>query len=287
MPSHIFTRVGQWADSISSNLASARVAKADKEPDDQLHAIDYVVYAYLQLGEDKKALAAIQEMQTITGVNAARLTGPFALAASAARYALERQDWAAAAALRAATTRFPQADAITHFARALGAARLGDIAGAEAEIAKLASLRDKLAAAQDAYWAQQVDIQTQIAAAWVLYANRSYDAALLAMKAAAEAEDATEKHVVTPGPLLPARELYGHMLNERGKHDDALIAFETSLKKERNRLGATIGAGKAAEKKGDLALARQYYAKAIEQAGTGEAASPDLAHARNFLVKTR
>ena len=142
---------------------------------------------------------------------------------------------------------------MTHFARALGAARSGKPEAAKADIAKLAELRDKLRAAKDAYWAEQVDIQRQVATAWVLYAEGKYDEALKAMSAAADAEDKTEKHPVTPGVPTPARELYGAMLLERGMAKEALAAFEATLKKEPHRLGATLGAGEAAEKSGDAA----------------------------------
>ena len=153
--------------------------------------------------------------------------------------------------------------AITHFARAVGAARSGKPDAAKADIAKLAELRDKLREAKDAYWAEQVDIQWQTANAWLLYAQGKYDEALAAMAAAAAAEDKTEKSPVTPGPIVPARELYGAMLLERGKAKDALAAFEATLKKEPHRLGATLGAAKAAEQAGDAGTARQYYAAAV------------------------
>jgi hypothetical protein len=179
MPSHIFTRVGYWKDSIASNVESARVAKADKEAGDQLHAMDYLVYAYLQLGQDKEAAAVIDEMNAVTGFAESFIAGPYALAASPARYAVERGDWKAAAALQVRPSPLPHVQAVTHFARALGAARSGNPEAANADIAKLAELRDKLRDAKDAYWAEQVDIQRQAAAAWVLYAEGKQDDALM------------------------------------------------------------------------------------------------------------
>ena len=169
-------------------------------------------------------------------------------------------------------SQFAYVDAMTHFARALGAARSGKPDAAKADIAKLAELRDKLRAAKDAYWAEQVDIQWQVASAWVLYAEGKYDEALKAMSAAADAEDKTEKHPVTPGVLAPARELYGAMLLERGMAKEALAAFEATLKKEPHRLGATIGAAKAAEKvgrhrQGAAALRRGRRAHAERRSG--------------------
>ena len=217
MPSHIFTRVGYWKESIAANAGSVRAAKADKEYGDQLHGQDYMVYAYLQLAQDKNARAVIDEMAAGTAVNPDLPGASFALAASPARYAMERGDWSGAAALEVRPSKFPHVMAITHFARAVGAARSGKPDAATADIAKLAELRDKLREAKDAYWAEQVDIQWQTANAWLLYAQGKYDEALAAMAAAAAAEDKTEKAPVTPGPIVPARELYGAMLLGRGQ----------------------------------------------------------------------
>jgi tetratricopeptide (TPR) repeat protein len=174
---------------------------------------------------------------------------------------------------------------MTHFARALGAARSGDAAAARADIAKLAELRDKLRAAKDGYWSEQVDIQWQVATAWALHAEGKSDEALKAMSAAADAEDSTEKHPVTPGVPTPARELYGTMLLDRGQAKEALAAFDATVKKEPNRLGAYIGAAKAAQKLGDAAKARQYYAKVIALADGADASRTDVADARAFVAK--
>jgi tetratricopeptide (TPR) repeat protein len=285
MPSHIFTRVGYWKESIAANPGSVRAAKADKEYGDQLHGQDYMVYAYLQLAQDKNARAVIDEMAAATAVNPDLPGASFALAASPARYAMERGDWSGAAALEVRPSKFPHVMAITHFARAVGAARSGKPDAAIADIAKLAELRDKLREAKDAYWAEQVDIQWQTANAWLLYAQGKYDEALAAMAAAAAAEDKTEKAPVTPGPIVPARELYGAMLLGRGQPKDALAAFEATLKKEPHRLGATLGAAKAAEQLGDAAKARQYYAAAVALGETAEPVRPEIAAARAFVAK--
>jgi len=285
MPSHIFTRVGYWKESIAANAGSVRAAKADKEYGDQLHGQDYMVYAYLQLAQDKNARAVIDEMAASTAVNPDLPGASFALAASPARYAMERGDWSGAAALEVRPSKFPHVMAITHFARAVGAARSGKPDAAGADIAKLAELRDKLRAAKDAYWAEQVDIQWQTANAWLLYAQGKYDEALAAMAAAAAAEDKTEKAPVTPGPIVPARELYGAMLLGRGQAKDALAAFEATLKKKPHRLGATLGAAKAAEQLGDAATARQYYAAAVALGETAEPVRPEIAAARAFVTK--
>ena len=183
------------------------------------------------------------------------------MAASAARYAVERGDWKAAAELPVRSTKYLYADAVSHFARALGAARSGNPAAAKADVAKLGELSDKLKQAKDAYWSEIVGIQQQVATAWVLYAEGKHDDALKAMSAAAAAEDKTEKHPVTPGPLAPARELYGAMLLDRGMGKEALAAYEAVLTKEPNRLAAYVGAVNAATKAGEAGKAKQYTAK--------------------------
>src|SRR5262249_18816352 len=286
MPSHIFTRVGYWKESIVSNQASVRAAKADKAGSDQLHGQDYMVYAYLQLAQDKNARAVIDDMAQSTNFSAEVQGGPFALAASPARYMVERGDWQGAAQLEGKPSKFAHVAAITHFARALGAARSGQPEAAKADIAKLAELRDKLREAKDAYWAEQVDIQSQGANARLRNAQGKREDALKAMAAAADAEDKTEKAPVTPGPLAPARELYGAMLLERGMAKEALLAFEATLKKEPHRLGATLGAARAAEKTGDVAKARQHYASAVALAENADPVRPEISAARAYIGKT-
>ena len=216
MPSHIFTRVGYWQESIDSNIVAARVAKDAADLHEQLHAMDYLVYAYLQLGEDSKARDMLENMRSVTGFTETFSVGPYALAVSPARFAIERGDWKAAAALPVRPTPPLHIEAMTHFACAPGAARTGDPETAKAEIAKLIALRDKLVAAKDGYWSEQVDIQVKVASAWLLEAEGKHADALKAMSEAADAEDRTEKHPVTPGVPKPARELYGAMLLERG-----------------------------------------------------------------------
>jgi hypothetical protein len=285
MPSHIFTRVGYWSESIASNAESARVAKEAKDFHDQLHAMDYQVYAYLQLGQDRKAKAVIDEAGAVSGFTETFLPGPYALAVSPARYAVERGDWKAASELAVRASPLPQVQAITYFARALGAARSGNPEAGKADIEKLVELRDKLRDAKDAYWSEQVDIQRQVGEAWILYAEGRRGDALAAMSKAADAEDKTEKHPVTPGVPKPARELYGEMLLDSGKPAEALAAFETTLQKEPNRLGATIGAAKAAEKAGDTAKAQEYYKKVVAVAGDADASRSEVSEARAYLTR--
>jgi hypothetical protein len=285
MPSHIFTRVGYWKESIASNTASVKAAKAGRENNEALHASDYMVYAYLQLAHDRDAQAVISDMASVTGFNPDIAGAPFALAASPARYAVERGDWAAAAALAVRPTKFAHVMAISHFARALGAARAGHPRDAQEDVAKLTELRDKLRDAKDAYWANQVDIQRQIATAWMLQAEGKSDEALAAMRAAVEAEDKTEKSPVTPGPLAPARELLGDMLLAHGDAAGALAAYEATLIKEPNRFNATAGAAAAADKLGDKAKATAYSEKLVALAAGSDSDRPALVRAKQYLAK--
>jgi hypothetical protein len=283
MPSHIFTRVGYWKESIESNAASVKAAKADKEYGDQLHGQDYQVYAYLQLGKDQDARTTVDDIIATTSANPNNRGAAFALAASPARYMIERNDWTGAAGLEVRPSPFAFVPAITHFARALGAARSGNPQAAKADIAKLAELRDKLREQKDAYWAEQVDIQWQVASAWMFNAEGKPDEALKMMSAAADLEDKTEKSPVTPGPLAPARELYGDMLLERGMAKEALAAFEATKAKEPNRFHGFLGAAQAAEKLGDKAKAKENYEKLVTLAD-GASTRAEIAAARKYLA---
>jgi tetratricopeptide (TPR) repeat protein len=224
-------------------------------------------------------------MNAVAGFTETFLPGPYALAVSPARYAVERGDWKAAAELQVRPSPLANVQAITHFVRALGAARSGNPEAARVDIARLTELRDKLRDAKDGYWSEQVDIQRQVATAWVLYAEGKRDDALNAMSAAADAEDKTEKHPVTPGVPKPARELYGVMLLESGNAREALTAFEATLKKEPNRLGAYVGAAASAERTGDKAKARDYYEKIVAIADGADNSRTEVADARAYLKK--
>ncbi|MBR0745197.1 hypothetical protein JQ582_14790 [Bradyrhizobium japonicum] len=284
MPSHIYTRVGYWKESIDSNTASVKAAMAEKSVGNYLHAQDYMVYAYLQLGQDKQARAVIDDMIKETDLKATVAAADYALAASPARYAIDRGDWGSASQLPVRPSNLNFAMAVTHFARALGAARSGKPEAAKADIQKLAELRDKLQDAKDNYWSGIVDIQRQVAVAWVLYAEGKYDEALNAMSAAADAEDKTEKHVITPGPLAPARELYGFMLLDRGMAKEALAAFEATKAKEPNRLHAFAGAAKAAEALGDREAARQNCQQLVTLTASADSERPEVAAAKQYLA---
>jgi hypothetical protein len=283
MPSHIFTRVGYWKESIAANLASVEAAKAGKDFGEQLHGEDYLVYAYLQLGQDKQARAVIDQIEALE-VGPDSFAGAFSHAAAPARYVMELGDWSGAAQLDVKPTKFPQVMAITHFARAIGAARSGNPAAAKADAGKLVEIRDQLRQAKIDYWAGQVDVQAQTANAWILYAEGKYDEALNVMAAATEAEDQTEKSPVTPGPLTPARESYGFMLLDRGQAKEASAAFEATMAKEPNRFNGYVGGAKAAQALGDTAKAKAIYEKLVALATGSESDRPALAAARAFLA---
>jgi tetratricopeptide (TPR) repeat protein len=294
MPSHTFTRVGYWQDSIASNIASADSATKLGTHGETLHAMDYQIYAYLQLGQDAAARRVLDRMPEVRarfnpdaiGGAAPGSAGLYAIAAIPARYALERGDWAAAASLEVRSTTFAWVDAVTPFARALGAARSGSPAAATADIDRLKALNEKLAAAQDSYWTGQVDIQRRIAEAWVAFAGGRRDEAIAAIREAADAEDATDKSAVSPGPLAPARELLGEMLLEAGEPKDALAAFEATMKKEPNRFRAVAGAMRAAEAAGDREAAARHARELLEIAKTADSDRPELARARLLAGKT-
>jgi hypothetical protein len=283
MPSHIFTRVGYWKESIAANQASVEAAKAHDERGEQLHGEDYMVYAYLQLAQDADARKVIDAIAATTP-DADSFGGAFSRAAAPARYVFERGDWKGAAKLDVIPNKFPQVMAISHFARAIGAARSGDAAAARIDAAKLVELRDQLRASKIDYWAGQVDVQVQEANAWILYADGKYDEALKAMAAAVDAEDKTEKAPVTPGPIAPARELYGFMLLDRGQAKEALAAFEATKAKEPNRFNGYAGAAQAAQKLGDAATAKANYEKLLALTAGSTSDRPALAAARTFVA---
>ena len=272
MPSHTFTRVGAWQDSIDTNIASAEAAKRIGGAAEELHAMDYMAYAYLQTGQDKAARAILGRLPEVASrfdVNAVVGAAPgsagvFALAAMPARWALEHRDWKAAIALQPQSTQFPYTEAMTHFARALGAARTGALPGARASIAALEKIRDGLVAARETYWAEQVGIQREAAAAYLALAEGKRDEALATMRTAVTREDATEKNAVTPGPLAPARELLAEMLLELKQPAAALEEFRATLKKEPNRFRAVYGAARAASLAGDPPTARTYYRQLVK-----------------------
>ena len=280
MPSHIFTRVGEWTSSAATNRRAADVAKKGGDPDQALHAMDYMTYAYLQLGRDEEARKTYDEargLRSSGGPGAA-----YALAAMPARCAIERGAWRDAAKLEVASGKLPYTEAMTHFARALGAARSGDPAAAQMDADRIASLRDQLKAAKNDYWANEVEVMRLSSTAWIALAQKKPDEALATMRQAADIEDKSEKHIVTPGRLLPARELLGDMLMEMNRPADALKEYEASQLREPNRYRGLYGAALAASQAGDKAKAKQYYARLVEMAGKGE--RPETGRARAYLA---
>jgi tetratricopeptide (TPR) repeat protein len=283
MPSHIFTRLGHWDRSIESNQRSAEVARAAGEIPSELHARDYMVYAYLQRGRDGAARQAIEEVQQFAGVEMTSPAGPFALAAMPARLAMERGAWEEAAELTPQPSPVAFADAVTHFARAVGLARSGQPEAAADDVAALAALADKLRDTNP-YWAEQVEIQHAAATAWVAWGKGEQEEALRLMRHAAEREDETEKHVITPGPLAPAREQLAEMLLAADQPAEALQEFLAVQKVEPNRLRALFGAGRAAELAGDSAAARRHYEGVIELTAAADGSRPEIEAAKAFLA---
>jgi hypothetical protein len=281
MPSHIFTRVGAWADSAATNRRSATVAKKSNEPDQALHAMDYMTYAYLQLARDGEARKILEEARTVDP-NLPAATAPYALAAMPARYVVERGAWREAAQLRPAPSKYPYTEAITHFARALGAARSGDPDTAQKDVDRITNLRDDLKAVKNDYWANEVEVMRLSSLAWIALAQKKDNEALGLMRQAAEIEDKSEKHIVTPGRLLPARELLGDMLMDLKRPAEALPEYEASQLREPNRYRGLYGAGQAAAQSGNSNKASQYFSKLVELSGSGEP-RPETENARRYL----
>lgn len=283
MPSHIFTRVGAWEDSVSSNQRAFDAAIKGQEFSEAYHASDYAVYADLQLGRDAAALRA---MENVLKVNVPPPVPPatwYSMAAMPARYALERGDWQGAMQLVPTTSGLPYTEALTWFARALGAARMGDVSAAEKAAAELALRHKALVDAGNRYWATEVQVQQGATAAWIAFAQKKPDDALTLMREAADREDKSEKHIVTPGRLVPARELLGDLLLEVGQPALALVEYEASAKREPNRFRGYSGAARAAEAAGDRPTAMAYYGKLLALARNADTQRPELLHAKAYV----
>jgi hypothetical protein len=297
MPSHTFTRLGYWQASIDSNVAAAAAAREQGQTAEELHASDYATYAYLQTGRDEAAGRIVRSLPEMTsrfdpkalligaGPPAA---GYFALAAIPARYALERRDWQQAEQLALRESPFPFTDAITWFARGLGAARLGHTAAANEAATALRQIQERLLRANERYWARQVEIQALAVAAWTTLTTGAKEEALRQMESAAEMEDGTEKSVVTPGPLSPARELLGEMFLETNDPAKALDQFEATLKKEPRRFRSLYGAAHAAQLIGSPNTSQRYFRELVEVcANTDTPGRPELKEAREALVNQK
>ena len=298
MPSHIFTRLGLWQEAIGSNLGAEASAKAFAVRnrmsgvwDEQFHAMDYLAYAYLQGAQDKQARGVLDELNRLPKAEPETFKVAYAVAAIPARYALERRRWDEAAKLTLPTlggfpwASFRWAEANIHFARAIGAARIGDKASARQEVEKLSAIREALIVAKGDYdWATQVEIQRLTAAGWLAHAEGKQEESLKLMRSAAELEDSTEKHPVTPGAIIPARELLGELLLELRQPQEALKEFEASLLVSPNRFNGLYGAAKAAELSGDRKKAEAFYAKLTVLGRRSDGKRPELQAARVFLA---
>jgi hypothetical protein len=287
MPSHTYSMLGMWQDSIKSNQAALSVAPG------YAHALDFMVYAYLQGAEDSEAKRGVERSIELrknqAAAGAANPTGallaPYtALAAIPARYAIERGAWAEAASLQPVPTT-PAADAITYFARAMGSARSGELESARKDSEQLTQIKDQLAQAKQDYWAGQVEIQRQAAAAWVMYAEGKKKEALKLMRSAADLEDGSQKDVAMENRLWPMRELLGELLLATNDPGQALKEFEASLGSARNRYRGFYGAAKAAERSGDAQKARGYYEKLVALCSHAEGERPELAEAKKYLAQ--
>src|SRR5207248_4744522 len=234
MPSHIFTRVGAWEESVATNQRSFKASSASGDIPEAYHASDYAVYALLQLGRDADAKRTMDEAMHVTGGMPAQTAYTYGASAMAARYALERGDWKSAMNLQVIPSRLPFTDANTYVARALGAARSGDVGRAQADAANLAAVYKTLDEAKNRYWATEVEVQRLAIAGWIAHKQGNAAEGVKLMHAAADLEDRNEKHIVTPGRMVPARELLGDMLLEQNQPAAALKEYETSQVREPN-----------------------------------------------------
>jgi hypothetical protein len=297
MPSHIFTRLGLWDECINSNLASVSSARCYAESagikghwDEELHGLDYLVYAYLQKGENDLAKKQWDYLKTIKDVHPLNFKVAYAFAAIPSRYLLENKRWNEAANLKVHYADFPWKDfqwqeAIVHFTRLLGSVHIGNIDSAKAELKELNRIHDKLIEQKDSYKANQVQVQVKTAEAWIKLKEGANNEALMLMNFAADLEDKTEKHPVTPGEVIPARELLGDLLLQMNQPAKALGAYEADLKKHPNRFNGLYGAGLAAEKSGNPEKADFYYGKLLASVSGTNSNRPELAALKLFFKK--
>ncbi len=288
MPSHLFTRVGSWDESISSNIKSAELAAAAEATskngearDQRLHAMDYMEYAYLQSGRVNKAKAVLEEMTSLPPVGGLTATGDYALAAIPARYAIELGSWEQASRIRPQEGGAPWAEAISWTAIGIGSARSKNLERAGQAEAKLAALRDAAAKQDNSYWSNQIEVERREVAAWIAQQNGKSADALQLMRSAAELEEGMDKASVTPGAVTPAREMLAELLLQHHPKE-SLAEYAAVLKTAPNRFNALYGAGRAAEASGDASAAANYFQKLTEIAVGDE--RPELKTARQKLV---
>jgi hypothetical protein len=290
MPSHIYSMLGMWDDSVRSNLAAEAAAneyaaKNYPEATDPSipHLLDFRAYAYLQMAKDTEAQQIVETLPKLKKFATVRLGVDTGLAAIPARYALDRGRWGEAAQLSVRDSDYPAAQAITYFARALGTARSGQPAAARAEIAHLDEIEAKLAAAKDEYWAGQTRIQKQTVVAWLAFAEGRRDEAIAAMRQAADLDDASEKNVAMENKLVSVRAMLGELYLGAGMNKEALPEFESSLKSTPNRFRSIAGAAAAARAIESVELARRYYRALIALAVDGDGQRAELAEAKTYL----
>ncbi len=295
MPSHIFTRLGLWKESVQSNIRSASAAQCYAESStneghwtSEIHALDYLLYAYLQLGDTENATELynyVTEIKKVWGNNAS-LAYPFA--ANPARMFLENRDWSNAATLEIPKInlkweQYPWEKSILHFTRAIGSVHIGDLVSAEKELTILKTLRQELVQIGDDYKAKQVTIQLKASEAWIEFAKDNHEKANSLMREAAALEDSTEKHPVTPSEVLPANELLGDLLIAIGKPLEALDAYETSLKRSPNRFNGLYGAAVASKQSGNLEKARMYFEKLLKMTKNSNSSRIEINIAKKFM----
>jgi Tfp pilus assembly protein PilF len=258
MPSHVFTRLGYWDDSVASNLAARKAARAAGDVGEELHAMDYLTYAYLQLGRDADAKRIVDDIRTMHGLAASKFKIGYAVNAMPVRFAIERRQWTQATALAPLPDSEPQVAAIVYWARAVGASRSAHPDDADADIDRIDASLARLRTAGNAYWATQTEVLADSARAWQLHARGKTDEAIARLRSAADTEDASEKLPLTPGPIVPAREQLGDLLLDAGRPADALREFSTALDAAPGRRGALTGAAQAAERSGDAEAAKGF-----------------------------
>lgn len=297
MPSHIFTRLGLWNECISSNLASVSSAQCYAESskmkghwDEELHGLDYLVYAHLQKGENRQAKEKWDYVKSIKEVQPVNFKVAYAYAAIPSRYLLENRLWSEASSINSYKSdfpwqKYPWQKSIIHFTRALGFVHMGNPDSARAEVEIMKRMQNELLNQKDLYKANQVDIQVKAAEAWIMFKEGKKDEALKLMTLSADMEDKTEKHPVTPGAVIPARELLADMLLQSNKAKEALLAYEDDLLKQPNRFNGLYGAAKASEMSNNTSKAKHYYKLLTDVASVTETTRPELVTARSFLQK--
>jgi len=297
MPSHIFTRLGMWEESIAANRSSADASRAyaamrhrDATEAEELHALDYMAYSYLQEGQDAKAKEIVDFAATVRKTNPElEFSGAYALAAIPSRYALERNAWSEAAALPIPSiphwSSFPFMEALIEYAHALGRAHTGDLEGARKAMDRMRQLRDATSDPKFDYFKRQLDQQVQAASAWVAYGENKKEDAVTMLRRAADAEDILGKHPVSPGALVPAREQLGDLLLTLNRSKEAQQEFEAALKIYPGRFRGLYGAAHAAEQIGEKEQANHYYAKLIAQTAKADGSRGELAQLRDHVAE--